>query len=252
MLYISYTHIFLLSNSGFLSFNSYSLYVGMHDALSKRFMPCFVAIFTFKKAVLQEKVFTEMADTKSSKPRFGILNQFNTSQLSLRNFISRYVVSPHDIDDVTQETFLRAYKAEQEKDKEIEHPKAFLFRIAKNLMLSEFSRKARKITDYIEDYDNTEEILNSENLEANVMAQQKLGIYCEAVASLPKQCRKVVIMKKVYGMQNKEIARRLELSVSTVEKHLCKGIRQLSTAVSTRYGEVHQETDINANRGGVK
>jgi RNA polymerase sigma factor (sigma-70 family) len=176
-----------------------------------------------------------MADNKYSKTRFTILTEFKNSQLSLRSFISRYVISPQDIDDVSQETFLRAYKAE--KDKEIEHPKAFLFRIAKNLMLSEFSRKARKITDYIEDCDGSEEFLNTDNLESNVMAQQKLGIYCEAVASLPTQCRRVVIMKKVYGMQNKEIARRLELSVSTVEKHLTKGIRRLNSTIISRYPE---------------
>ena len=176
-----------------------------------------------------------MTDNKYSKSRFTILTEFKKSQLSLRNFISRYVISPQDIDDVSQETFLRAYKAEQEK--EIEHPKAFLFRIAKNLMLSEFSSKARKITDYIEDYDSSEELLNTDHLESNVMAQQKLGIYCEAVASLPTQCRRVVIMKKVYGMQNKEIARRLELSVSTVEKHLTKGIRRLNSTITSRYGE---------------
>ena len=176
-----------------------------------------------------------MTDNKYSKSRFAILTEFKKSQLSLRNFISRYVISPQDIDDVSQETFLRAYKAEQEK--EIEHPKAFLFRIAKNLMLSEFSSKARKITNYIEDYDSSEELLNTDHLESNVMAQQKLGIYCEAVASLPTQCRRVVIMKKVYGMQNKEIARRLELSVSTVEKHLTKGIRRLNSTITSRYGE---------------
>jgi RNA polymerase sigma factor (sigma-70 family) len=176
-----------------------------------------------------------MTDNKRSKSRFAILTEFKKSQLSLRSFISRYVISPQDIDDVSQETFLRAYKAEQEK--KIEHPKAFLFRIAKNLMLSEFSSKARKITDYIEDYDSSEELLNTDHLESNVMAQQKLGIYCEAVASLPTQCRRVVIMKKVYGMQNKEIARRLELSVSTVEKHLTKGIRRLNSTITSRYGE---------------
>jgi RNA polymerase sigma-70 factor (ECF subfamily) len=176
-----------------------------------------------------------MNDNKYSKSRFAILTEFNNSQLSLRSFIARYVISPQDIDDVSQETFLRAYKAE--KEKEIEHPKAFLFRIAKNLILSEFSRKARKITDYIEDYEGSEELLDTENLESNVMAQQKLGIYCEAVASLPAQCRRVIVMKKVYGMQNKEIARRLDLSVSTVEKHLTKGVSRLNSTITSRYGE---------------
>jgi RNA polymerase sigma factor (sigma-70 family) len=191
-----------------------------------------------------------MTDSKYSKSRFAILTEFNTIQLSLRSYISRYVISPQDIDDVSQETFLRAYKAE--KEKEIEHPKAFLFRIAKNLMLSEFSRKARKITDYIEDYEGSEELLNTDNLESNVMAQQKLGIYCEAVASLPTQCRRVVIMKKVYGMQNKEIARRLELSVSTVEKHLTKGIRRLNSTITSRYGEQDTQPESqNLIKGGL-
>jgi DNA-binding NarL/FixJ family response regulator len=49
-------------------------------------------------------------------------------------------------------------------------------------------------------------------------------------------------MKKVYGMQNKEISRRLELSVSTVEKHLTKGIRRLNTTITSRYGE--QDTQL--------
>jgi RNA polymerase sigma factor (sigma-70 family) len=81
------------------------------------------------------------------------------------------------------------------------------------------------------------------------MAQQKLGIYCEAVASLPTQCRRVVIMKKVYAMQNKEIARRLDLSVSTVEKHLTKGIRRLNSTITSRYGE--QDTLHPLNQKGT-
>jgi RNA polymerase sigma factor (sigma-70 family) len=85
------------------------------------------------------------------------------------------------------------------------------------------------------------------------MAQQKLGVYCEAVASLPSQCRRVVIMKKVYGMQNKEISRRLELSVSTVEKHLTKGIRRLNSTITSRYGEQDNRlTSQGSNQKGTK
>lgn len=167
--------------------------------------------------------------------RSGIIEAFFNNQASLRSFISRYMVSSDEIEDVSQETFLRAYQAEQ--GKEISEPKAYLFRVAKNLMLSEFSKKSRKITDYIEDFEDSEVLLEGENLESNVMAQQKLGIYCEAVASLPPQCRRVVLMKKVYGMPHKEIAKRLNLSVSTVEKHLAKGVRDCSATMTLRYQE---------------
>jgi DNA-directed RNA polymerase specialized sigma24 family protein len=56
-------------------------------------------------------------------------------------------------------------------------------------------------------------------------------------------------MKKVYAMQNKEIARRLDLSVSTVEKHLTKGIRRLNSTITSRYGE--QDTLRPLNQKGT-
>lgn len=173
--------------------------------------------------------------TNKNKSRFSIFNEFSQNKSMLKRFISGYLISNNDIEDITQETFLRAFKAEQEK--KIDFPKAFLFRIAKNIILSEFARKGTKITDYIEDYENSETLLEGEKLEDKVIAQQRLGIYCEAIASLPAQCRRVVVLKKVYGMQNKEIARRLEISVSTVEKHLSIGIRKCSSVVSIRYDE---------------
>lgn len=187
----------------------------------------------------------QIADEKPKAiGRNGILKTFMQNQVSLRSFISRYMISTHDIEDVSQETFLRAYQAEQKK--EIEQPRAFLFRIAQNLVLSELSKKSRKITDYIKDFDYPEVLLAGENLEDNIMAQQKLGIYCEAVASLPPQCRRAVLMKKVYGLSNREIARRMEIALSTVEKHLTKGIKQCNAVMTERYGE---DNRVKAEKG---
>lgn len=169
----------------------------------------------------------------STETRYGIQEAFLQHQASLKQYISRYFLPTNDIEDVSQETFLRAYKAE--KKKQIDQPKAFLFRIAKNLVLTEYSKKSRKIMDYIEDYDDSEALLDGENLEANIMAQQRVGIYCEAIATLPPQCRRVFLMKKVYGMPHKEIAQGLGIAISTVEKHLLKGIRQCNAVMGERY-----------------
>ena len=171
----------------------------------------------------------------SKNRRYRILETFLQNQAPLRRFISRYLISTHDIEDIAQEAFLRAYEAE--KKKRIDEPKAFLFRIAKNLLLSEYSKKSRKITDYIADFEYTEVLLDNESLEANVMAQQKLGIFCEAVATLPPQCRRVFLLKKVYGMSHKEIAEHMGIAVSTIEKHLVKGIRQCNSVIAERYGD---------------
>ena len=69
------------------------------------------------------------------------------------------------------------------------------------------------------------------------MAQQKLGFHCAAVASLPPKCRKVYLLRKVYGMSYKDIAATLKISDSTVEAHISKGYARCDEYVAKRMGE---------------
>ena len=57
-------------------------------------------------------------------------------------------------------------------------------------------------------------------LESEAEAQQSLGIYCEAIATLPEKCRRVFLLRKVYGLKQREIAESLGISVRMVEKHM--------------------------------
>ncbi|NIB40563.1 RNA polymerase sigma factor [Pseudomaricurvus alkylphenolicus] len=159
---------------------------------------------------------------KKNNSNSGVLGAFVTHQAALKRFISRFLHNTQDIEDVAQEAVLRAFSAE--KEAVIEQPKSFLFRIAKNVAVSELRLKSRQITDYIEDQAASDVLLGESTLEDEVQAQQRLGLHCEAVAALPPQCRKVYLMRKVYGMPHKEIAERLGIAVSTVEKHLMKGV----------------------------
>ncbi|MGX4675640.1 RNA polymerase sigma factor [SAR92 clade bacterium H246] len=177
-----------------------------------------------------------MSDLKNQqKTNSAVLTAYKTHVDALRRFISRYLRNAQDIEDVTQEAFMRAYKAEQTTD--IRQPKSFLFRIAKNVAISELRSKSRQITDYIEDQSSTDVLLQEWTTEDEAMAQQKLGIHCEAVASLPPKCRRVYLMRKVYGMPHKEIAQRLGIALSTVEKHLLKGVEGCDRYIRERMDE---------------
>jgi RNA polymerase sigma-70 factor (ECF subfamily) len=182
------------------------------------------------------------------KPSHGrrIIDVYLENQGILRSYISRFLVSSHEIDDVSQETFLRAYNAE--KTTAIREPKAFLFRVAKNLMLSEFKKKSYKATDYLNEDDHSEVLDSGLRLEDDVIAQQKLGIYCEVLASLPPRRRKVMLMKKVYGMSHKEIAARMGVTVSAVEKHLRLGGRKCITLMAKRYPEMALQSQITTKK----
>lgn len=152
----------------------------------------------------------------------GISRIFLEHNSFLKKFLTRFLNREQDIEDVAQEAYLKAYIAEQDGG-EIERPKAFLFSIAKNLALNELTRKSRQMTGYIEECQKPV-VMEAENTaDKEAEAWESLGIYCEAVATLPKKCRQVYLLRKVHGLRHKEIAERLDISLSTVEKNLRVG-----------------------------
>jgi len=176
---------------------------------------------------------------KPTKPT-PVLQAFQKHQGALRRFISRFVQRTQDIDDVAQEAFMRAYRAE--KGRPIEQPKSFLFRIAHNVAITELTKKSHQIIDYIADIDESAVVWLEDSAEEQAMAEELIGIHCEAVAHLPPQCRRVFLMRKVHGMSHKEISVELNISISTVEKHMSKGVRACANFI-----EQHTNGEKNAD-----
>lgn len=177
-------------------------------------------------------------DESVSKPNSDgntVLEAFIRHRVPLRRFIARLMRNTADVDDVTQEAFLRAFSVEQ--GREIKQPKSFLFRIAKHIALTQLTKKSRQITSYIEDFEGSEVIGMVGSTEDEVVGQETLGVHCEAVATLPPQCRQVYLLRKVHGLSHKEIATHLGIAVSTVEKHLIKGVELCDRYIEHRTGQ---------------
>ena len=168
----------------------------------------------------------------SRDPTTPIQDAFVRHESSLKRFIGRLTRHAPDVEDITQEAFLRAFAVE--RGRAIEQPKSFLFRIAKHLALSQLTSKARQITDYLDDSDDTSDQDTASSAEDEASAEQLLALHCEAVVSLSPQCRQVYLLRKVHGLSHKEIAAHLGIAVSTVEKHLLKGIEQCDRFVRDR------------------
>ena len=174
---------------------------------------------------------TQKGDPKTHirRPLSAVSAAFLVNHDFLKRFLARYFSDSQDIEDVAQEAYLRAYVAEQKK--EIEQPKAYLFRIAKNLALTQLTKKSTKITDYLEESGASVVLDCVAAADSEVEAQESLGLYCEAVAALPEKCRQVFLLRKVHGLAHKEIAKRMSLSVSSVEKYLLRGILECKAFV---------------------
>lgn len=166
-----------------------------------------------------------MATRPSSKvqgSRGSISEAFIKHESFLKRFLTRFLSRPQDIEDVVQDTYLKACCAE--KKQQIHSPKAFLFRIARNEALKELRNKSTRITDYIEELDSTEQVAVETSVEDQAIVRQKLGMFCQSALEMPPRCRRVFLMCKVYGLSYKEIAAQLGISVSGVEKHVARGL----------------------------
>lgn len=158
---------------------------------------------------------------------------FLSMESELKRFLVRFLARKEDVEDVMQDAYLRAIKAEKTMD--IEFPRPFLYKVARNLALTEISKKSNKITSSLEDHEFLDPIDNNSCLEHNASVQQELNeFYEDVLQALPPQCQKVFVLRKVYGYKHKEIAAKLEISVSTVEKHLTKGLKKYELYVTQK------------------
>jgi RNA polymerase sigma-70 factor (ECF subfamily) len=188
-----------------------------------------------------------LSEKEQHKTNSAVLSAYKTHVEALRRFISRFV-GKHDVEDVVQEAFMRAYNTESGKP--IEQPKSYLFRIAKHVALNQLRQRSRKPTDYLEDFDAPDVLVSEWTLEDEIMAQQKLGFHCAAVAALPPKCRKVYLLRKVYGMSYKDIAATLQISDSTVEAHISKGYARCDQYIAKRMGETSKRGLVSQPNNG--
>jgi len=161
----------------------------------------------------------------------GIYTAFLQNESILKRFLRRFLYKQEDIDEISQETFLRAYKAT--KGRQIDSPKAYLFQVARSLAYSELSHKTRKLTDYLEDA-LEDQAGTTDQLEDEVAAQQKVRFFFDAIAELPPQCRRVFLMRKVQGMPHKAISQSMGIGPSAVEKHIAIGTERCKRYIESR------------------
>ncbi len=157
-----------------------------------------------------------------TKPTSRISTAFQSYRHKLANRI-RHIVKPQDVDDIVQDTFVRCYEAELKQ--EIEYPKTYMLRTVQRLAINHQQRWDNSRKESLEDFDEPNVHLLTPSVEQEFESKERFLQFCRAVEQLPEGCRKAFVLKKVYGLSQKEIAEYLQLSESTIEKHIAKGMR---------------------------
>ena len=116
----------------------------------------------------------------------------------------------------------------------IRNPRAFLFATARNLALDWF-RRGRVVQ--FEPLVGVEDSLvesNGPTAPESCNVRQELAILSDAIDVLPPRCREIMILQKIHGLSNRQIAARLGISINTVNAQLVLGLAKCRRYLAER------------------
>jgi RNA polymerase sigma-70 factor (ECF subfamily) len=142
----------------------------------------------------------------------------------------------HDAEDLTEQTFLQAYRhfdrAQRESDGRPLRP--WLIRIAHNLAANYYRDRSRRPQTRLEDAAVVSAPHDTEDL---VEGRQELQEVLEGVSKLPDDRREALIMRFALDMDNKEIARALDRTEGATKVLIHRAIKQLEQGLKAESGD---------------
>jgi RNA polymerase sigma factor (sigma-70 family) len=171
-----------------------------------------------------------MAEPAPTHTNFATL--YRATLVPLRRYLARLVGSPSDAQDLAQDAYVRVFVAMSENHA-VREPQAFLFTAAKNLALNRLRRR------HLEPISGLGETLIDATASPEpgvpqlVMARQDWAQFEKALAELPPGCRRVLLLRRVDRLSPEEIAARLGIARSSVDKHLARALRLLRQSLQS-------------------
>jgi RNA polymerase sigma factor (sigma-70 family) len=148
---------------------------------------------------------------------------------ALRAWLSRRPLAGLEVDDIVQETY--AILAALERVEHIQNPRTYMFEVAKSVVLRSLRRSRIVAFEALAEVEALEPPCGEPSPETVAADRQELSRIAGLIAGLPAKCREAFTLRKVHGLSQREVARRMGVSENTVEKHVGKGIGVLMNAL---------------------
>lgn len=143
----------------------------------------------------------------------------------LLNFLHRQVNDRDTAADLAQESYARVL-AVQHAGRSILDVRALLYRTARNLLVDRHRRAEVRRHDSLDAIPEEEQPAAPLHLqpEGALASQQVLRAYVDAIEGLPPRCREAFVLHVFDELTHAQVARRMGISVSMVEKHVVRGM----------------------------
>jgi len=153
---------------------------------------------------------------------------YRTTVAPLRRYLGRLLGNTAEAQDVAHDAYLRVYPAEGKKP--AENPEALLYTTARRLAINRLKRRSISPISGGE-LDPETSASATPGVAQQVMARQEWALLESAIADLPAGCRNVLLLRKVEMLSHQQIADRLGIAISTIEKQHARALRLLRAAL---------------------
>lgn len=124
--------------------------------------------------------------------------------------------------ELTQEAYVRLLSFSDQHT--IRHPRAFLYQTAKNLALDHL-RKDKVQALHVTDFDEAAQVpADQPSAERVLLDRERVDQFLAAMETMPPRSREVFVLHRVHELSYRQIAERLNISESAVEKNIMRAL----------------------------
>jgi RNA polymerase sigma-70 factor (ECF subfamily) len=155
---------------------------------------------------------------------------FDTYFPVLYRYIYHHVHQAQTAEDLTAEVFTRMLEQLAKGQGPKRHLKAWLYRVAHNLIVDESRRRIHREHDPLEEHTVLVEGDVEEQTEASILREEARA----ALMELTPTQRTVIILKFLEGCENREVARILGLTIGAVKALQHRGLANMQQRLKRR------------------
>jgi len=162
----------------------------------------------------------------------NIENLWTNIHGKLFGYISKHTKSKEDVNDIIQDTFIKV-KTNIDGLKNPAKVESWIFQIARNTM-NDFFRKQKKSFKIDENADETnieEDSFSEDDSKVKIQTQHFSEYAGFVVSELPEKYRIAVHMADIEGLSMKEVAERLDISVSGAKSRVQRGRKMIKEII---------------------
>lgn len=156
---------------------------------------------------------------------------FSNHGTELRSYLQHRLGDRHMASDLVQDAFLNVL---ERPDTRIGDIRAYLYAIARNLLINHRKQEARRRTEAVAP--EALALLAADQPSPEDVADSRLQLerVHALVSELPRRTQEIFVLNRIDGLTHAEVARELRISESSVQKHLALAIAHMTRRLRGR------------------